>query len=128
MPDGMYQLNDYNGCEFPSWDPENKEYCRNDYVLKQEKTDIFRLGQLFNYMLRGKRPYDDPTTVTSPINSTHPFDIVVKRAMNMCMRERHSTAKQIAKVLHAGYTKFKSSEMSKGAGRNKTQSLRLRRG
>jgi len=124
MDDGMYQLNDYNGCIFPSWNPEKNEYCNGDYVRKQEKADVFNLGRLFNYMLRGKYPHDDPTTVKSPKNSTHPFDIIVKRAMNMCLREHHATAKQIAKVLHVGYTKFKRSEISKGVDRNMTHSAK----
>jgi len=127
--DGMYKLNDFNGCIFPSWDETKGEYCNREHVEEQEKTDIFRLGQLFNYLLRGKRPYDDPTTVTSPINSTHPFDAYVKRAMIMCMRQHHSTARQVANFLHTGYSKFeRSMNMTLERGNTAQRVTRMERG
>lgn len=114
MSDGTYQLNDYNGCIFPSWDPVRNEYCKSEYVHEQERTDIFRLGQLFNYLLRGKRPYDDPTSVTSPINSTHLLDVYAKRAMYMCMRDDPATSRTVAKFLNVGYTRMIEKKSTNG--------------
>ena len=106
MSGGRYQLSDFNVCMFPSWDPKKNDYCNADKVKQLAEADVTKLGQLFNFMLRGKRPYDDPTTVTSPINSTHPLDVYVNRAMKMCLREDPFSEKNVARLLQAGYAKF----------------------
>lgn len=116
MPNGEYKLNDFNRCDFASW--KDNEYCKveGDNFQELVSADILELGKLFNYMLRGKRPYDDPNTVTSPLNSTHPYDIYVKRAMHMCMRQNHASAEQVASFLHRGYTMYQETK-EKMAGR-----------
>ena len=110
MSNGEYKLNDFNRCFFASW--KDNEYCNvgGDNFQELVSADILELGKLFNYMLRGKRPYDDPNTVTSPLNSTHPYDIYVKRAMNMCMRHDNFSAHQVASFLHRGYTKYQEAK------------------
>lgn len=73
-------------------------------------------------MLRGKRPYDDPTTVDIPANSTHPLDVYVKQAMEMCLRDEPMSSRRVARFLHAGYVvaERKRNRMAQSMGNNET--------
>lgn len=107
MSDGEHQLTDFNGAMFPSWNTKKNKYCKGDYDAKEKETrDIVQLGKLFNFMLKGKWPHDDPKTIKSPRHSTHLFDLYVRKAMKMCLRakEQNVTAQQVANMLHQVYT------------------------
>lgn len=95
---------------------------------RSERADTFSLGYILNFLLTGMKPFPDNTgrevqdtvsngtmwKITDPeiVNSTHPFDVSMRKAIEMCLKFEPSerpNAQQVADLLRKALVKYNKS-------------------
>jgi hypothetical protein len=96
---------------------------------RTEKIDVFSLGNVLGFLLTDENPYEDLSMdaaeakiekgeiwkIHDPkvLNSTHPFDVSVLKAMNMCLKVEPSerpSAQEVADFLRNALHEYKRSQ------------------
>ena len=98
-----------------------------------EKADIYALGYVFYFLLTRKEIFPNLSTTElfqhvqsggvpeiqdeAILNSTHPFDVAMRHAMNMCLifePEKRPSARQVVDFLQQELSRLEANEKMKG--------------
>lgn len=116
----------YSGNRFQAPEQLNKDSPRS------EKLDVFALGNMLGFLLTQDGPFPDLSDesvekevakgriwkITDPklLESKHPFDVNVRKAMEMCMvvdPKRRPSAQAVADMLRKALSKYNKSKRSR---------------
>jgi serine/threonine protein kinase len=115
----------YSGNRFQAPEQLNEDSPRS------EKLDVFALGNMLGFLLTQDGPFPDLSgdsveeevakgriwKITDPkiLKSKHPFDVNVRKAMEMCLvvdPKKRPSAQTVADMLRKALSKYKKSKLS----------------
>lgn len=126
-------LNDFNLARFLVWNPLKQENCHVttgqflENTPGNEKRDVVDLGAILKFLLTNKAPWEEDEDIkddvlngsarkildTSVLNSTHPYDIHVRKAMMASLiadPEERPHAQQVANFLREKLHEYQTSK------------------
>lgn len=96
---------------------------------RTDKIDIFSLGNVLGFLLTNEEPFEDVSadsaedkvtqgeiwkiTNAAILNSTHPFDVNVQKAMEMCLQfepTKRASAQEVADFLQKALDEYNASK------------------